>query len=205
MLKSRLCNICLDAFSPVAIHRVSDRYKSVCTKCLKTINRDGEILLTDLSQDVAPTAKDTEQISTNLLTTLQKEGVDLIYSVKRFFRLTNLRWLLTTGARSTTYVTIFALATPGATSYPAMQGAILADFTTWFLFSVFKLPFQEVSFAIEFFIYGGLFGGYLIHSGGDVRIPDTAEATAYASFAFLTIAIAKISWWSMKVFVLDED
>ncbi|OHB74450.1 MAG: hypothetical protein A2Z34_06355 [Planctomycetes bacterium RBG_16_59_8] len=66
-------------------------------------------------------------------------------------------------------------------------------------------PFRGLAVAFEFLLYGGLLSIYCINEQKALVLPEDGELMAMALLTFFAIAFAKIGWWAMKTFVLEES
>jgi hypothetical protein len=87
----------------------------------------------------------------------------------------------------------------------AVLGAVLADYVTWFLRSLTRLPAHLLHGGYDAAV--NLFFGWLLFRTLDVRVTDDGSSIAVAFFVFMLVLGAKVAWYGVESVQrgLDED
>ena len=78
----------------------------------------------------------------------------------------------------------------------AVLGAVLADYVTWFLRSLMRLPAHLLHGGYDAAV--NLFFGWLLFRAVDVRVTDDGSSLAVAFLAFMLVLGVKVAWYGVE-------
>jgi hypothetical protein len=196
----QLCSICLQSFSPLKLKRV--RNISICAQCLKLIaeRQDEWRKVAEHPKTINPEESETPN-EAGILKVISREGSPFIEDIKAASGAFSKGFIAIVIARVAAYFGGSILFASDEIWLAMLNGAMLADIITWFIFNILQMPFVGMGFASEFIIYGG-FMSYL--AGTDKLImlssPLQGEPMALAMLVFMFVGIFKTIFWATGLF-----
>jgi len=97
-------------------------------------------------------------------------------------------------------ISLFYLDSDGM-AYEIIDGIMLADLMTWFLFSIIQLPFKDKKFLIEFCAYGLM----ISILGAMHKITFILPGKGAVGLTFLIVAPLKAVYWAYFKMMSDDE